>query len=263
MAPYYKKLGRDALLSWDDVLAVQSLYGKPLGRSVATQLPGKLFTDFEAWDPHNSRRIRPETRGPKYCHSSFDAITVDRQWRLYIFKGSYFWEVTADGNVSEPRPLQKRWPGLPPDIEAAAVSLEDGDFYFFKGSRCWRFQGTKSVWGHSQLCRGGRLPRHPDAALFFPPLRRLVLFKGSRYYVLARGGKQVEPYYPRSLRDWAGVPEEVSGALPRPDGSVVFFRDDHYWQLDQAKLRVTSSGRWATELSWMGCWNANSGGALF
>uniref|UniRef100_A0A8C2M2D3 Matrix metallopeptidase 28 (epilysin) n=1 Tax=Cricetulus griseus TaxID=10029 RepID=A0A8C2M2D3_CRIGR len=133
MAPYYKKLGRDALLSWDDVLAVQSLYGKPLGRSVATQLPGKLFTDFEAWDPHNSRRIRPETRGPKYCHSSFDAITVDRQWRLYIFKGSYFWEVTADGNVSEPRPLQKRWPGLPPDIEAAAVSLEDGDFYFFKG----------------------------------------------------------------------------------------------------------------------------------
>ena len=33
MAPYYKKLGRDALLSWDDVLAVQSLYGEPLGSS--------------------------------------------------------------------------------------------------------------------------------------------------------------------------------------------------------------------------------------
>lgn len=131
------------------------------------------------------------------------------------------------------------------------------------GSRCWRFQGTKSVGGNSQLCRARGLPRHPDAALFFPPLRRLVLFKGARYYVLARGAMQVEPYYPRSLRDWAGVPEEVSGALPRPDGSVVFFRDDHYWHLDQAKLRVTSSGRWATELPWMGCWNANSGGALF
>lgn len=263
MAPYYKKLGRDALLSWDDVLAVQNLYGKPLGRSVTTQLPGKRFTDFEAWDPHSSQRIRPETRGPKYCHSSFDAITVDGQWRLHVFKGGHFWEVTADGNVSEPRALQKRWPGLPPNIEAAAVSLEDGDFYFFKGSRCWRFQGTKSVGGNSRLCRARGLPRHPDAALFFPPLRRLVLFKGARYYVLARGAMQVEPYYPRSLRDWAGVPEEVSGALPRPDGSVVFFRDDHYWHLDQAKLRVTSSGRWATELPWMGCWNANSGGALF
>ncbi|XP_033287422.1 matrix metalloproteinase-28 isoform X4 [Orcinus orca] len=263
MAPYYKRLGRDALLSWDDVLAVQSLYGKPQGGSGAIQLPGKLFTDFEAWDPHRLQGRRPETRGPKYCHSSFDAITVDGQHRLYIFQGNQFWEVTADGNVSEPHPLQKRWAGLPPHIEAAAVSLEDGDFYFFKGSRCWRFQGPKPVWGSPQLCRAGGLPPHPDAALYFPPLSRLILFKGASYYVLARGGLQVEPYYPRGLQDWGGVPEEVSGALPRPDGSIIFFRDDRYWRLDQAKLRATPSGRWATELPWMGCWHANSGGTLF
>nr|XP_010947466.1 matrix metalloproteinase-28 isoform X2 [Camelus bactrianus] len=263
MAPYYKKLGRDALLSWDDVLAVQGLYGKPQGGSVAIQLPGKLFTDFEAWDPHRLQGRHPETRGPKYCHSSFDAITVDGQQQLYIFQGSHFWEVSADGNVSEPLPLQERWAGLPPHIEAAAVSLEDGDFYFFKGSRCWRFRGTKPVWGSPQLCRTGGLPRHPDAALFFPPLSRLILFKGPRYYVLAPGGLQVEPYYPRGLQDWGSVPKEVSGALPRPNGSIIFFRDDRYWSLDQAKRQTTASGRWATELPWMGCWHANSGGALF
>ncbi|KAB1266427.1 Matrix metalloproteinase-28 [Camelus dromedarius] len=207
MAPYYKKLGRDALLSWDDVLAVQGLYGKPQGGSVAIQLPGKLFTDFEAWDPHRLQGRHPETRGPKYCHSSFDAITV--------------------------------------------------------GSRCWRFRGTKPVWGSPQLCRTGGLPRHPDAALFFPPLSRLILFKGPRYYVLAPGGLQVEPYYPRGLQDWGSVPKEVSGALPRPNGSIIFFRDDRYWSLDQAKRQTTASGRWATELPWMGCWHANSGGALF
>uniref|UniRef100_A0A8D1RKK9 Matrix metallopeptidase 28 n=1 Tax=Sus scrofa TaxID=9823 RepID=A0A8D1RKK9_PIG len=263
MAPYYKRLGRDALLSWDDVLAVQNLYGKPQGGSVATQLPGKLFTDFEAWDPHRLQERLPETPGPKYCHSSFDAVTVDRQQRLYVFQGNQFWEVAADGNVSEPRPLQERWAGLPPHIEAAAVSLEEGDFYFFKGSRCWRFRGPKPVWGSPKLCRAGGLPRHPDAALFFPPLNRLILFKGARYYVLARGGLQVEPYYPRGLKDWGGVPEEVMGALPRPDGSIIFFRDDRYWRLDQNKLQATASGRWATELPWMGCWHANSGGALF
>lgn len=217
--------------------------GKPQGGSVAIQLPGKLFTDFEAWDPLRLQGRRPETRGPKYCHSSFDAITVgkmvppaprfllsspqhlqgspelkykvgrvaiiksrnpksqallrvasprqakpcsllhfrfcpscahsilsagsshqfgklgsreappmegkqkaeghsstlswlraDGQQRLYVFQGNQFWEVTADGNVSEPRPLRERWAGLPPHIEAAAVSLEDGDFYFFKGT---------------------------------------------------------------------------------------------------------------------------------
>lgn len=52
--------------------------GKPQGGSVATQLPGKLFTDFEAWDPLRLQGRRPETRGPKYCHSSFDAITVGK-----------------------------------------------------------------------------------------------------------------------------------------------------------------------------------------
>ncbi|KAG8520188.1 Matrix metalloproteinase-28 [Galemys pyrenaicus] len=263
MAPYYKRLGRDALLSWDDVLAVQSLYGKPEGGSVAIQLPGKLFTDFEAWNPRSSRGRGPEIGGPEYCHSSFDAITVDGQQRVYVFKGTHFWEVAPDGNVTEPRPLQEKWAGLPPNIDAAAVSLEDGDFYFFKGSRCWRFRGPKSVWSSPQLCRTGGLPRHPDAALFFSPLSRIILFKGARYYVLTREGLQVEPYYPRGLRDWGGVPEEVSGALPRPNGSVIFFRDNHYWLLDQAKLQATTSGRWATELPWMGCWHANSGGALF
>lgn len=81
--------------------------------------------------------------------------------------------------------------------------------------------------------------------------------------MLAPGGLQVEPYYPRGLRDWGGVPEEVSGALPQPDGSVIFFRDDRYWRLDQPSRRVTASGRWAAELPWMGCWHVNSGGALF
>lgn len=119
------------------------------------------------------------------------------------------------------------------------------------------------MWGSPQLCRTGGLPRHPDAALFFPPLSRLILFKGPRYYVLAPGGLQVEPYYPRGLQDWGSVPKEVSGALPRPNGSIIFFRDDRYWSLDQAKRQTTASGRWATELPWMGCWHANSGGALF
>ncbi|KAM4823762.1 matrix metalloproteinase-28 isoform X2 [Urocitellus parryii] len=173
MAPYYKRLGRDALLSWDDVLAVQTLYGKPLGGSRAIQLPGKLFTDFEAWDPHNSQGRHPETQGPKYCHSFFDAITADGDQQVYIFKGSYFWKVTPDGNVSEPRPLQDRWAGLPPNIEAAAVSLEDGDFYFFKGINLEGVDaggsGAPSQCGVSHSCAGQgacpAIPMQPSSSL--------------------------------------------------------------------------------------------------
>lgn len=66
--------------------------------------------------------------------STLSWLLADGQQRLYVFQGNQFWEVTADGNVSEPRSLRERWAGLPPHIEAAAVSLEDGDFYFFKGT---------------------------------------------------------------------------------------------------------------------------------
>ena len=66
--------------------------------------------------------------------STLSWLRADGQQRLYVFQGNQFWEVTADSNVSEPRPLRERWAGLPPHIEAAAVSLEDGDFYFFKGT---------------------------------------------------------------------------------------------------------------------------------
>ncbi|XP_056675419.1 matrix metalloproteinase-28 isoform X4 [Monodelphis domestica] len=237
--------------------------GQPLGGSVAEQLPGKLFTNFEDWDSHRPWDTKPGARGPYYCHSFFDTITADKDHRVYIFKGNSFWEVEADGNVSEPQLLQEKWASLPPYIEAAAVSQDDGDFYFFKGSRCWRFQGSKLLKGYPQQCRAGGLPRHPDAAFFFPPLHRLVLFKGSRYYVLADGGLQIEPYYPRGLRDWGGVPSGVQGALPGPEGSILFFQDDRYWRFDPISLKVVATGQWAKELPWMGCWDANSGSALF
>lgn len=59
MAPYYKRLGRDALLSWDDVLAVQSLYGEPRGRHGSHPAPApclqRLGTGPSDWIPHAKR----------------------------------------------------------------------------------------------------------------------------------------------------------------------------------------------------------------
>ncbi|XP_009868054.1 PREDICTED: matrix metalloproteinase-28-like, partial [Apaloderma vittatum] len=90
-------------------------------------------------------------------------------------------------------------------------------------------------------------------ALYFQQLRRLVLFKGPKYFVVSEEPLSVEPYYPRSLRDWEGLPPGTTGALAHRDGFVYFFRDDQYWQFDRAKLRVVATGKWASQLPWMGC----------
>ncbi|XP_066492014.1 matrix metalloproteinase-28 [Tiliqua scincoides] len=258
MSPYYKKLGKDFVLSWDDILAIQNLYGKPL-RGPAVQLPGKLFTHFQDWSQDLKDRNRQEGHlSPHYCWSFFDAITVDLAGQVYIFKGGYYWTVSRGGHTEGPEPLRTKWPRLPPTIDAAAFSEEDEKFYFFKGGRCWRYSGSSLEGGFPRKCSSaGDLPRHPDAALYFRPLHRLVLFKGPKYFVVNEEALKVEPYYPRSLKDWGGVPAMANGALTHPDGFVYFFRNEQFWKFDTDKLKVVETGKWASWLPWLGCREAD------
>ncbi|XP_009573984.1 PREDICTED: matrix metalloproteinase-28-like, partial [Fulmarus glacialis] len=75
MSPYYKKLSKDFVLSWDDILSIQNLYGKP-SKGSAIQLPGKVFTHFQDWsvDLYGGDQ-QQRSLSAYYCHSFFDAIT--------------------------------------------------------------------------------------------------------------------------------------------------------------------------------------------
>ncbi|KAG8451709.1 hypothetical protein GDO86_003775, partial [Hymenochirus boettgeri] len=131
MFSYYKKLSKDYVLTFDDILAIQNLYGAPPGGKLV-QLPGKQFAFFQDWNPESVDADSGIT-WPYYCHSIFDAITWDLKQTLYIFKGQHFWTISSSGNVSQPQTLQKRWKKLPSFIETAVLSGFDGKFYFFKG----------------------------------------------------------------------------------------------------------------------------------
>lgn len=47
MSPYYKKLSKDFVLSWDDILAIQNLYGEP-GFPERPSIPPGLFPGMES-----------------------------------------------------------------------------------------------------------------------------------------------------------------------------------------------------------------------
>ncbi|XP_061461114.1 matrix metalloproteinase-28 [Rhineura floridana] len=254
MSPYYKKLGKDFVLNWDDILSIQNLYGKPLRGSVV-QLPGKLFAHFQGWSQDlEGTEHRNGDLSSHYCWSFFDAITTDLEGNLYILKGGYYWIASKGVNPTGPHLLRAMWPGLPSAIDAAAFSEEDGKFYFFKGGRCWRYKGSSLEVSFPRKCSSsGDLPRHPDTALYFQPLGHLVLFKGPKYYVVNEESLRVEPYYPRSLRDWGGVPAMANGAHMHSDGFVYFFRNDRFWKFDPDNLQVVETGKWASQLGWLGC----------
>lgn len=122
------------------------------------------------------------------------------------------------------------------------------------GKRVWRYSSS----GHldSDFPRASSqlgLPHHPDSAFYYPPLGHMVVLKGSRYWLLNLVALQGEPYYPRRLADWTGVPLGTNGALTRPDGHLYLFREQRYWRFDPLELRVIGGGHWATELRWTGC----------
>ncbi|KAF7665578.1 hypothetical protein LDENG_00138280 [Lucifuga dentata] len=248
MSPYYRKLGRNLLLSWDDIIAVQQLYGKPLEQPV--RLPGQvLHATLLEWE------LSKDTEQPLYCQGAFDAITMDQNETVLVFRGSVYWTVSAEGSVCGPLSLRQRWPQLPLAIEAAAFSPPDAKWYFFKGKRMWRYTGGVLDPGFPKKSSELGLPRHPDCAFYYAPLGHMVLFKGSRYSVLNLQTLHLEPYYPRKLTDWTGVPQGTNGALTRPDGRLYLFREQHFWRFDPVKVRVTKEGQWVQHLSWTGCRN--------
>ncbi|XP_076838180.1 matrix metalloproteinase-28 isoform X2 [Brachyhypopomus gauderio] len=250
MSPYYKKLGRRLVLSWDDVTAVQQLYGKPPGGAVV-QLPGQALSwAMQDWELADQTA---DLKRPHYCQGLFDAITMDGNSTILVFRGGLFWTVSSEGTVSGPLPLRQRWPHLPLAIEAAAFSPLDAKMYFFKGRRMWRYSGTDLDPGFPRESRESGLPHHPDSAFFYGPLGHMVLFRGPRYFVMNLETLRPEPYYPRRLADWKGVPHGPNGALTRPDGSLYFFREQRYWRFDPGKVRVTGAGNWAQALPWTGC----------
>ncbi|XP_066513307.1 matrix metalloproteinase-28-like isoform X2 [Hoplias malabaricus] len=230
--------------------------GKPPG-GVVVQRPGRALS-WEMQDWELAQEPASSHKPSQYCHGLFDAITMDADGTVLVFRGGLFWTVSSQGNISSPLLLQQRWPQLPFAIEAAAFSPTDSKLYFFKGKRMWRYSGADLDPGFSRKTSDLGLPCHPDCAFFYVPLRRLVLFKGSRYFVLNLETLQPEPYYPRGLRDWTGVPRGANGALTRPDGQLYFFREQQYWSFDPENVRVTGTGQWAKTLEWTGCSGTHS-----
>ncbi|XP_062887519.1 matrix metalloproteinase-28 [Mobula hypostoma] len=257
MSPFYKKLGRDFILNWDDKMAIQKLYGKPLHQPGMQPLAGLLISFQSPAEHAKARDPTGAQQQPSYCRTQFDTLTRDLKENIYIFRGADYWKISRDGTIKGPLSLQKSWPELPPAIEAAAVSEKEGKFYFFRGGRCWRYTDNQLDQGFPVKVKTMRLPRHPDAAFYYPPLSHLVIFKGSKYYVLSEETMQVEQYYPRTLSDWNGIPVGINGAFTWNDKRTYFFKDDTFWKFDHSRLKVLRQGRWAQELVWTGCRHTN------
>ena len=62
--------------------------------------------------------------------------------------------------------------------------------------------------------------------------------KGDKYYfwdLASRGRATTHP-----MKDWGGVPSNVSSAIQMANGNYYFFKGDSYWRLNKDKIEVNS-----------------------
>lgn len=80
MSPYYRKLGRSLVLSWDDIIAVQQLYGR---LHTCTSIFVRTFIhiiDCPAPNPNLDPKLNVKTNVPTLICSAW---TVKHGYELY------------------------------------------------------------------------------------------------------------------------------------------------------------------------------------
>jgi matrix metalloproteinase-14 (membrane-inserted) len=187
-------------------------------------------------------------------------VTV-RNKVTYVFQGNKYWKLT-DTSVEPgyPRPISEGWNGLPGDLDAA-FAWTNGKTYFFKGFQYWRFSEVGVMDDGYPKNFGKRfagVPDNVDAAMVWPINKKIYFFKGSKYWKFDPDkNPPVDNSYPRPIKNWKGIPENLDSAIQYSNGKTYFFKKGKYYRFDDRKGAVDDSADpkypRETGLWWFGC----------
>ncbi|XP_055589673.1 matrix metalloproteinase-18-like [Uranotaenia lowii] len=204
-----------------DVRNIQALYGKR----------------------QRSRNFELNLSTPEFCSlEKIDAAVDEDDGTVFIFSGDFYY------NTSEESPkgqlISSRWPGLPGNIDAA-FRYTDGRAYFFKGTKVWRFRGSRLEAGHPRLIsdsfRG--LPNSIDAT-FVDGKGDIVATKGGQYWTYDAGKKRASSVMPIS---------SLQGVTPPSLDAAVYF-GNRLWTFKDTKIfEYTPNGFTEYDNSWFIC----------
>ncbi|XP_053312476.1 matrix metalloproteinase-18-like [Spea bombifrons] len=127
-----------------------------------------------------------------------------------------------------------------PNVTFDAVTILRGDMIFFKDQHFWRkipqfteveYNPIKSFWPG--------LPNGIQAAYEYPERDQVLLFKGTKYWVLS--GYEVSKDSPKSIYElgFPRIVKKVDAAVYNDEtGKTYFFVDDKYWSYDEETQRM-------------------------
>eukprot|EP00092_Neocalanus_flemingeri_P005686 GFUD01006125.1.p1 GENE.GFUD01006125.1~~GFUD01006125.1.p1 ORF type:complete len:537 (+),score=132.98 GFUD01006125.1:388-1998(+) len=269
MAPFYRGYEKNVQLDSDDIRGIQELYGDKVtktndDRNNARPVRPKIrpVTPFPIPTPSTPSDSSAEGDNRELCRrGKLDTMVTVKNGDTYAFLGNNYWKLTQTSvEPGYPRPIPEGWSGLPRDLDAA-FTWTNGKTYFFKGSKYWRFSevGVMDDGYPKNFNKGFEgAPDNVDAAMVWPANNKIYFFKGTKYWKLDPDkDPSVADSYPRPIKNWEGIPNNVDSALQYSNGKTYFFKNGKYYRFDDRKLTVDDDADPAypreTGLWWFGC----------
>ncbi|XP_062589843.1 matrix metalloproteinase-24-like [Saccostrea cucullata] len=267
MAPYYQGYDKNYKLHKDDILGIQSLYGRP---SRTTRRP--YYTTRRTYPtrrpytqrPYTTRRpyTRPTTRRPTrptppvdICSVKFDTIFNAHDSSLYATRKDQIYKFNSNGVGIQrgfPRKTRKVYKRAPKNA-GAAVKDRYRRVYMFKGNKIFRYTGYQLDRGFPKRIRGKtNFYRNLQAALSWYD-GRIYVFKGDKYSIWDERYTTPPRGYPRPISSfWGGIPVNVEAAI-RWNRYTYFFKGRNYFKFDDRYRRKYTGYPKRKAAPWLGC----------
>eukprot|EP00095_Tigriopus_kingsejongensis_P000775 snap_masked-scaffold67_size430214-processed-gene-1.14 protein:Tk00775 transcript:snap_masked-scaffold67_size430214-processed-gene-1.14-mRNA-1 annotation:"matrix metalloproteinase 1 isoform x2" len=281
MAPFYQGWMDDMSLKEDDIMGIQTLYGKKKLNTkptftptqpdpACTTTPKSPDTLFTTPRPQPPVVVPSGPSKPDICfHTHFDAATETKDGSFYVFQGDHHWKLKTEKAGFEPGypRTNQDWSGLPGNVDASFYHADSGMTYLFKDDQVGKFFNKAIQPGYpkpiSQEFPGGP-DRDIDAALLWGKNKQVYFFRGSLYWKFNFDKGTVEDSYPIEIATrWRGVPNNLSAALRWNNGKTYFFKGTSYYRFDDdtfavdanpRKKRCSASSQSPPELDSSYCW---------
>ncbi|XP_018603954.1 matrix metalloproteinase-20 [Scleropages formosus] len=248
MYPTYMKRNQHNLLSREDILNLNMLYGT---RSVLPYHFSRPSWNsfYKPW--HLSPRFPLFLQDKCNPNLSFDAVTTMGESTLF-FKDNYLWIKHDQQCDTKEGPIKNFMPKIDSDIDAAYSVPKKSVVCLFKGHKFWTLRGSQ-VRGKPKPIHKFGFPKQVerlDAAVHVDSTGRTLFFAEHLYWSYDEDRRMMEELHPRNIsEDFPGLNTSVSAAVHR-DGFTHFFIGPLVLKYDHKRKQVVSADK---ANSWLGC----------
>ncbi|GAA6109642.1 matrix metalloproteinase-20-like [Tachysurus ichikawai] len=246
MYPTYRKRQPQNMLSSEDILNINALYGPSITSSYYPRL--NWNHPFKSWYTgyYYPRAVKDK------CNPdlSFDSVT-NVGTSIFFFKGRYLWIRDNKHGIKE-GPINTFIPKINSSIDAAYWLGKNSTTFLFRGSSYWTVKDSR-IKGLRQKISSFHFPAsvsHIDAAVYIPNTGHILFFTLDHYWRYDVRRKAMDKSNSHIIaEDFPGIKTPISAALYK-HGFIHFFVGAEVYKYDVKRGSVVGIKK---ANSWLGC----------